>query len=60
MRATATNAIYNWDKNFTFVDIPGPAGTYTYQVTVTENFRANIVSIFVHIIGLTATVYPPA
>ncbi len=50
-----------WNPNFTFVDVPGPAGVYTYRVTATSLItREGIANIDVFDLGLTATVYPPA
>ncbi|MGM0890880.1 MAG: hypothetical protein ACQEW5_29140, partial [Bacillota bacterium] len=55
--------LYEWHPNFTWVDVPGPAGNYTYRVRVSESdtvSRVGITSIAASNLGLTATVYPPA
>ncbi|EEK75656.1 hypothetical protein COE58_03180 [Bacillus cereus] len=53
--------IGTWHPNFTFVDVPGPAGDYTYRVAVRRFIALEGISeINVTNLGLTATVYPPA
>lgn len=55
--------LYEWHPNFTWVDVPGPVGNYTYRVLVSEDpnvSRSGITNIFANNLGLTATIYPPA
>lgn len=54
-----TARTYTEHPNFTVVDVPGPAGTYMYQVFVTEGLRENISMIQSFNIGLTAQVFLP-
>ncbi|MFE4706815.1 hypothetical protein [Peribacillus simplex] len=58
-----TQDLYQWHPNFTLVNVPGPAGNYTYRVLVSESVlisRVGIDSISARNLGLTATVFPPA
>lgn len=56
-----SNRFYNWHPNFTFVDVPGAAGNYTYRVSVTEDFiRVGVTAINAINLGVTATIFPPA
>ncbi|HBV85781.1 MAG TPA: hypothetical protein DEF42_03780 [Desulfosporosinus sp.] len=49
---------YSWHPNFTWVDVPGPPGTYSYFVDVTQIAGLNETSI-VESRALTAIVFPP-
>jgi hypothetical protein len=60
VRQINNQGFYDWHPNFTFVDIPGAPGTYTYRVAVFEiEQRINVNQIIAANRGLTATVYPP-
>ncbi|MEW9180098.1 hypothetical protein AB2553_06630 [Bacillus mycoides] len=50
---------YRWTCSFIFVDTPGPIGSYTYRITVTDLGRTDVTAVFVSNLGFTATVYPP-
>jgi hypothetical protein len=50
---------YLWHPNFTWVDVPGLPGTYSYFVDVTQITGLNETSI-VESRALTAIVFPPA
>jgi hypothetical protein len=53
-------AIYDYHPNFTYVDVPGPPGTYTYQVIANSDFNNIGISNFLaYNLGLTAQVFPP-
>jgi len=60
-QSISTTPTYSGHPNLTFVDIPGPAGTYNYQIVANDIVpRINIDIILIQNRGLTATVYPPA
>ncbi|WP_313799018.1 hypothetical protein [Cytobacillus sp.] len=61
-RPEGTFQFYSWHPNFTFVDVPGPAGTYTYEIRASHRLNANpgnVVNIQAYNLGLTAEVFPP-
>ncbi|MBJ8106025.1 MULTISPECIES: hypothetical protein [Bacillus cereus group] len=62
LKAGDVTTEYTGHPNFTFVDIPGPAGIYTYQVLVSETLitRTGVSIASAFNLGLTATIYPPA
>jgi hypothetical protein len=47
---------YFWQPNFTFVDIPGAAKTYTYRIDATVQFIQNALAKVTNR-GFTATIY---
>lgn len=51
---------YHWHPSLTFVDMPGPAGTYVYTVVAFVFNRVNVPNIVAQNLGLTAIVFPPA
>ena len=60
VREVNDHVSYDWHPNFTFVDIPGAPGTYTYRVAAFETApRINVTEITAGNRGLTATVFPP-
>lgn len=61
LRLANASRFYFWHPNFTIVDVPGPAGNYTYRVSITQIITpVNTDMIFARNLGLTAVVYPPA